>query len=333
MDLQVLWFIVIATLWTGFFVLEGFDFGVGAMHMVVGRSDVERRVAINSIGPFWDGNEVWLIVGGAAIFAAFPAWYATLFSSLYLALVLVLAGLIVRGTSFEYRGKGKTQRWRSNWSRGLTAASALVPLLIGVGLGDLLAGLPIGADQEYTGTFFDVLTPYGLATGVTLLVLCLTHGSTFLALKTTGDVSVRAQGLARRLSLGALAVTIAWGAWTGVAFGSHSIVALFFLALAALAAIVSAIRVRTGHQGRAFAASAVTIGSAVAALFASLYPNVMVSSTSSAYNLTVAGTASGEYALKIMSIVALVLFPLVLLYQGWTYYVFRRRVSVPADQR
>ncbi|MDP4014203.1 MAG: cytochrome d ubiquinol oxidase subunit II [Candidatus Nanopelagicales bacterium] len=331
MDLQVLWFIVIAVLWTGFFILEGFDFGVGALHALIGRSEIERRVAINSVGPFWDGNEVWLIVGGAAIFAAFPAWYATMFSGLYLALVLILAALMVRGTAFEYRGKGKTQRWRSNWSRGLAVGSVLAPLLIGVGLGDLLAGLPIGADQEYTGTFWNVLTPYGLATGVTLLVLCLMHGSAFLALKTTDEVSRRSEALARPLSLAALTLVVIWGIWTGLVGGSNSPVALALQALMVVGAILAAVRVRTGNQGQAFAASAITIGAAVASLFASLYPNVMVSSTSAANNLTVAGTASGDYALRIMSIVAVVLFPVVLIYQGWTYHVFRKRVSAPAQ--
>lgn len=210
MELPVVWFAIIAVLWTGFFVLEGFDFGVGVLHWFVGRDETERRVAINSIGPFWDGNEVWLIVGGAAIFAAFPGWYATMFSSLYLALVLVLVALIVRGTAFEYRGKGKTQRWRTSWSWGLVISSALVPLLLGVGLGDLLAGVPIGSDQEYAGTFWDLLTPYGLLTGVTFLVLCLLHGATFLSLKTTDAVRARSHRFAAVFGGVALVVAASW---------------------------------------------------------------------------------------------------------------------------
>src|ERR1700761_9800559 len=182
MSLVPFWFIVIAILWTGFFILEGFDFGVGMLHSVVGRDEAGRRAAINTIGPLWDGNEVWLIVAGAAMFAAFPGWYATLFSALYLALVLVLLALFARGVSFEYRGKRDSARWRSGWSWALTIGSLLVPLLIGIGLGDLLQGLPINQHHDFTGDFFDLLTGYGLMTGVNLLALCLLHGATFMAL-------------------------------------------------------------------------------------------------------------------------------------------------------
>ena len=185
------WFIVIAVLWTGFFVLEGFDFGVGMLHGVVGRDEAGRRAAINTIGPLWDGNEVWLIVAGAAMFAAFPGWYATMFSGLYLALVLLLAALIVRGVSFEYRGKRDAARWRRTWDVLLTVGSVLAPLLIGIALGDLLHGLPIDSSQDYTGSFWDLLQPYGVFTGITLVLICLLHGATFLCLKTTGDMRER----------------------------------------------------------------------------------------------------------------------------------------------
>ena len=188
MTLPIVWFVVVAFFWTGFFVLEGFDFGVGALHTLVGRTDVERRVAINTIGPVWDGNEVWLVVAGAATFAAFPGWYASWFSALYLALWLLLAALIIRGVSFEFRGKFDTDRWRSTWSATLTVGSVLAPLLFGVALGDLLAGLPIDADGNYTGTFLGLLTPYGLWVGLTLLGLCLWHGASFLAIRCTGVV-------------------------------------------------------------------------------------------------------------------------------------------------
>ena len=194
------WFIVIAILWTGFFILEGFDFGVGMLHSVVGTDEAGRRAAINTIGPLWDGNEVWLIVAGAAMFAAFPGWYATMFSGLYLALVLVLAALIVRGVAFEYRGKRDALRWRRTWDVLLTVGSLLAPLLIGVALGDLLHGLPINSHQNYTGSFWDLLQPYGVFTGVTLVLICLLHGATFLCLKTTGDMRERAGRLARRVA-------------------------------------------------------------------------------------------------------------------------------------
>src|SRR5437763_945852 len=172
MQLHTLWFIIIVVFWVGFFLLEGFDFGVGMLHRFVGKTETERRVAINTIGPWWDGNEVWLIVAGAALFAAFPQWYATWFSALYLALLIVLVALFARGVSFEYRGKHESERWRTGWSWALTIGSLLIPLLVGVALGDLLQGLPINQQHEFTGNFFDLLTGYGLMTGVTLLVLC-----------------------------------------------------------------------------------------------------------------------------------------------------------------
>ena len=200
MSLVPFWFIVIAILWTGFFVLEGFDFGVGMLHDVVGTDEAERRAAINTIGPLWDGNEVWLIVAAAAMFAAFPGWYATMFSGMYLALVLLLAALIIRGVSFEYRGKRDAVRWRRTWDWALTVGSGLAPLLIGIALGDLLAGLPIDSAQNYTGSFWDLFRPYAVFTGITFVLICLLHGATFLCLKTTGDMRERSGQLARRIA-------------------------------------------------------------------------------------------------------------------------------------
>src|SRR5271169_3984485 len=197
MQLHTLWFIIDLVFWAGFFVLEGFDFGVGVLHAVVGKTDGERRQAINSVGPFWDGNEVWLIVAGAVIFAAFPAWYASMFSSLYLALMLVLLALIMRGVSFEFRGKMDNPSWQSTFRWTMTIGSALIPFLLGVGLGDLLHGLPINSSHNYTGNFWGLLTPFGLYTGVTMLVLSLLSGATFMALKTTGPVNARSVRLAK----------------------------------------------------------------------------------------------------------------------------------------
>jgi cytochrome d oxidase, subunit II (cydB) len=329
-SLEVLWFIIVAVFWTGFFVLEGFDFGVGALHKAIGRTDLERRMAINAIGPVWDGNEVWLIVGGAAIFAAFPSWYATWFSAGYLALFLVLVALIIRGVSFEWRARVDTDRWRGTWSWTLTVGSVLVPALLGIALGDLLVGLPIDGSDEFTGSFWDLLTPYGLWLGLTLLVLSLLHGATFLGLKTDGAVRLRARGLARKLAWPAAVLVAAYAVWTVSisAAGTWRIVAS---AIPAVAALAAALLIRSGHEGRSFAATAVTIGGTVAALFANLYPNVMVSSTNTANNLTVNGAASSEYALKVMTVVALVMTPVVLLYQGWSYWVFRARIRTPPE--
>ena len=193
MELHTIWFVIIAIFWVGFFVLEGFDFGVGVLHTIIGRTDTERRVALNTIGPWWDGNEVWLIVAGAGMFAAFPAWYATFFSALYLALLIVLAALMARGVAFEFKGKGDSERWRTTFTWCTTLGSLLIPLLLGIGLGDLLGGLPIDSSHEFTGNFFDLLTGYGLWTGVTLLALCLLHGATFLKLRTTDELRERAR--------------------------------------------------------------------------------------------------------------------------------------------
>lgn len=331
MGLEKLWFILIAILWSGFFVLEGFDFGVGFLHTVVGKTDTERRVAINTIGPFWDGNEVWLITAGAAIFAAFPAWYATMFSSLYLALVLVLVALMGRGVVFEYRGKGKSERWTHTWSGVLTICSALVPLLIGVALGDLLNGLPIDKSGNYTGNFFDLLTPYGLWAGVTMLALCVLHGAVFLTLKTTDEVHNRARALVRRLVWPSAAIVAVFTIWTEIAFG-HSVFALALQVLAVLALAATWFLLNAGREGQAFTAMLIAVAAVPASIFVDLYPNVMVSSTSSAFNLTVSNAASGHYALQVMTVVAAIFLPIVLLYQAWNYYIFRARVTAPREQ-
>jgi cytochrome d ubiquinol oxidase subunit II len=326
MRLVPFWFIVITVLWTGFFILEGFDFGVGMLHGVVGKDEAGRRAAINTIGPLWDGNEVWLIVAGAAIFAAFPGWYATMFSGFYLALVLLLAALIVRGVSFEYRGKRDAVRWRRTWDVLLTAGSLLAPLLIGVALGDLLNGLPINSSQEYTGSFWNLLQPYALLTGVTLVLICLLHGATFLALKTTGDMRERSGRAARRVAPVTGAAVTAFAIWTHVT--SSSTFLLSPVELLAVLAVIAAIWLVYEHrEGFAFAATTVTMAACIVSIFTGLYPHVMVSSTSAAYNLTVHNTASGAYSLKVMTVVVIIFLPFVLAYQTWTYYVFRRRIS------
>ncbi len=326
MRLVPFWFIVITILWMGFFVLEGFDFGVGMLHGVLGRDEAGRRAVINTIGPLWDGNEVWLIVAAAAMFAAFPGWYATLFSSFYLGVVFLLVALIVRGVSFEYRGKRPAVRWRRTWDGLLTAGSLLAPLLIGVALGDLLHGLPINASQQYTGSFWDLLQPYGVFTGITLVLICVLHGATFVSLKTTGDLRERAGHLARRVAPLTGAAVLAFTIWTHVTSSST-----FFLnpvELLAVLAVIAALWLVWEHRdGFAFAATTVTMAACIVSIFTGLYPNVMVSSTNAAYNLTVHNTASGAYSLTAMTVVVVIFLPFVLAYQTWTYYVFRRRIS------
>ena len=328
MQLHTVWFIIIVVFWIGFFVLEGFDFGVGALHRLIGKSETERRVVINTIGPWWDGNEVWLIVAGAAMFAAFPGWYATMFSALYLALVLVLLALFGRGVSFEYRGKREDHRWRTGWSWALTIGSVLIPLLIGVALGDLLYGLPINQNHDFTGDFFDLLTGYGLMTGVTLLTLCLLHGATFLALRTTDEIRDRARAAARVIGLVAIVVNLGWAIWTLVVIGGGTVpqpTQIFGL----IAVIFATLLASTEHDGWAFMASGFGIAACIGQIFIALYPNVMVSSTNHAYNLTVNNSASGHYALVVMTVVAVLVLPIVLLYQGWSFHVFRNRVAAP----
>jgi cytochrome d ubiquinol oxidase subunit II len=326
MSLVPFWFIVIAILWIGFFVLEGFDFGVGMLHSAVGGDDAGRRAAINTIGPLWDGNEVWLIVAGAAIFAAFPGWYATMFSGMYLAMVLLLAALIIRGVAFEYRGKRDAARWRRTWDALLTGGSLLAPLLIGIALADLLHGLPINSAQDYTGSFWNLLQPYAVFTGITLVLICLLHGATFLSLKTTGDLHRRSRAEARRVAPLTGAAVIGFVIWTHVTANGGFFLNLIEL-LAILAVLAAVLLVYEQRDGFAFAATTVTIAACIGSIFVDLYPNVMVSSTNPAYNLTVHNTASGAYSLKAMTIVVIIFLPLVLAYQAWTYYVFRRRVS------
>jgi cytochrome bd ubiquinol oxidase subunit II len=321
------WFIVITVLWTGFLILEGFDFGVGMLHSVVGRDDAGRRAAINTIGPLWDGNEVWLIVAAAAMFAAFPAWYATMFSALYLALALLLAALIIRGVAFEYRGKRDAARWRRTWDVLLTVGSVLAPFLIGIALGDLLTGLPINSAGDYTGSFWTLFQPYAVWAGVTLVFICLLHGATFMSLKTTGDLYERSRLAARRVAPLTAAFVIGFIVWTHViASSTFFLNVIELLAILAVLAAVSLVYAR--RDGFAFAATTVTIAAGVIAFFVDLYPNVMVSSTNHAYSLTVHNTASYPYTLKAMTVIVIIFLPLVLAYQTWTYYVFRKRVSV-----
>jgi cytochrome d ubiquinol oxidase subunit II len=327
-----LWFVIVAFFWVGFFVLEGFDFGVGMLHSFVARDDVERRVAINTIGPTWDGNEVWLIVAGAATFAAFPLWYSTMFSALYLALLIVLLALMARGVSFEYRGKLDDPRWRTAWKWSMTLGSAVIPLLIGVALGDLLHGLPINRDHVYTGTFWNLLVPYGLWTGVTLVALSLVSGATFLALKTTGDFHDRVAGVARHVSVAAALLVAGFVIWTGLVAG-RGFVPNVFAAITVVAVLAASWFAGTVREGWAFGSACVAMGASITTIFAELYSNVMVSSTNSAFNITIGNAAASSYALTVMTVAAGIFVPLVVGYQAWSYHVFRQRLAAPRVAR
>jgi cytochrome bd ubiquinol oxidase subunit II len=330
MDLQLLWFCLIAILWSGYFLLEGFDFGVGMLLPFLPRGEEERGTMLRSIGPVWDGNEVWLVTAGGAMFAAFPSWYATMFSGFYLALLLVLVCLIVRVVSFEWRAKSESPRWRAVWTWANTLGSAGAALVWGIGLASLLGGVPIDADGVYSGTFLDLFTPYTVAAGLVVLLLFAWHGATFLTLKTTGELRGRAAATARRLAIPAALLLSVFLVWTVHVATDRNAKDLFPPALpAVLGAVVVWVAVAflwNGHRGRAFTATALATVSFVATLFTGLYPRVMVSSTDFANSLTVESASSAHYALTVMSVVAVIFVPLVLLYQGWTYHVFRQRV-------
>ena len=326
--MKSLWFVIVAFFWVGFFVLEGFDFGVGMLHSFVGRNDVERRVAINTIGPVWDGNEVWLVVAGAGTFAAFPLWYGTMFSALYLALLITLLALMARGVSFEYRQKLDDPQWRTAWKWAMTLGSLLIPFLIGVALGDLLHGLPINKSHTYTGSFWNLLTPYGIYTGITLVALSLLSGATFLTLKTSGDFHDRLAPVARGASAAGALLVAGFVIWTGLV-GGRGFGPNIFSAVAMVAVLGAAWLAGTKQEGWAFALASLGMAASVATIFAQLYSNVMVSSTSAANNLTVGNAAASSYALTVMTVVAGIFVPLVLGYQAWSYHVFRRRLAAP----
>jgi cytochrome d ubiquinol oxidase subunit II len=328
-ELTTVWFILIAVLWIGYFVLEGFDFGVGVLLPVLGRSERERRVMINTIGPVWDGNEVWLLVAGGATFAAFPEWYATLFSGFYLALFVILVALIARGVAFEYRGKRPGSPWKAWWDRAIFLGSIVPALLWGVAFANIVRGVPIeevGGNLEYVGTFFDLLSPYTLLGGLVTLSLFTTHGAIFIALKTDGEIRTRARVVAERVGLVSAVLAVAFLVWTYVINPELAFAVLSVLA--ALCLVGALLANRMGREGWAFLGTALTLALAVAALFSNLYPNVMPSSIDPAFNLTIENASSTPYTLMIMTWVAVIMTPIVLLYQGWTYWVFRRRLTV-----
>jgi cytochrome d ubiquinol oxidase subunit II len=329
---EVFWFVVIAILWSGYFVLEGFDFGIGIMLGLVARDDLDRRVLINTIGPVWDGNEVWLLVAGGATFAAFPNWYATLFSGFYLPLFLILAALIFRGVAFEFRAKRAMPQWRLAWDHAIFWGSLIPALLWGVAFANILRGVPIGPNFTYLGSFFNLLNPYALLGGVTTLLLCTLHGAIFASLKTTDGLRARATRTARLLAPAATAAIVAFLAWTYVnAHNAHDtgLVPPFVPILAIAAIAVVGWLLLEKLEGWAFVAMAVGLICLVATIFLNLYPRVMVSSISPSYDLTIGNSASAPYTLKVMTIVALVFTPIVLVYQGWSYWVFRARVVRP----
>ncbi|UQZ82290.1 Cytochrome bd-I ubiquinol oxidase subunit 2 [Paenibacillus konkukensis] len=329
--LETLWFILITVLFVGFFFLEGFDFGVGMLTPFLGRTDTERRVLINTIGPVWDGNEVWLITAGGAMFAAFPEWYATLFSGFYMALFLMLLALIGRGVAFEFRSKLPNPRWRKLWDGVIFGGSLLPPLLWGVALANLMRGVPIDANKNYAGSFWDLISVYSVTAGVSIVLLFVLHGALYLSLKTEGELRERARRAANR-----------FGAWASIVlllfvflsyfetdmFTRDGIIPGMVPLTAGFALLSVHFFLKAGRDGWAFIMTGLTIVLSTITVFMSLFPRVMISSLNPDWTLTIYNTASNEYTLKVMTVIALTTVPVVVAYQAWTYWVFRKRVSV-----
>lgn len=328
MELNTLWFVLLTVLFTGFFFLEGFDYGVGILLPFLGKNDAERRLIINAIGPVWDGNEVWMLTAGGAMFAAFPDWYATLFSGFYLALFLMLVALISRGVAFEFRSKDERLAWRNTWDWAIFAGSVVPALLWGVAMANLIRGVPIDARMQYVGSFWHLLTPYTLVGGLATLLLFSVHGAIFLALKIEGELVGRAHRVA--LIAGALAVPVLF-LLVLMSYGQTDIFARpgagITICAAALALLLAYWLLRSQRHGWAFVMNGAAIVAYTVAIFWGLFPRVMVSSLNPEWSLTIYNASSSPYTLKVMTIVAFILVPIVLLYQGWTYWVFRQRVS------
>ena len=326
MELTTVWFTLIAVLWIGYFTLEGFDFGVGMLLPFLAKNDRERRVLINTIGPVWDGNEVWVLVAGGATFAAFPEWYATLFSGFYLPLLLILVALIVRGLAFEYRAKRDDDQWRSRWDLAIIVGSFVPAILWGVAFANILRGVPIDSSKEYVGGFFNLLNPYALLGGATTLLLFLTHGAVFISLKTDGRIRHAARDLGLKLGLAAAVVTVLFLVWTQARTGTVGSAVAFVLAAGALVAGLAALM--RGREGWAFIGTFVAIALGVAGLFIALFPDVMPTSLGDGLSLTTSNASATAYTLKVMTVVAVIFTPVVLAYQAWTYWVFRKRIAV-----
>jgi len=331
--LEIFWFCLIGVLWGCYFVLEGFDFGVGILLPFLPRNEDERSVMLSTIGPVWDGNEVWLVVAGAGTFAAFPLWYATMFSGFYLALLLVLVCLIVRVVSFEWREKSSNPRWRSTWGWANTVGSIGAPFVWGVALANLVHGVPLNSSGGYSGDFLDLFSPYTVVAGVVVVLLFAFHGATFLTIRTAGDLCERAAHAARRLAVPAALVAAGLLVWTVAVAHDRNQRGILPPALpAALGIVVLALAVLLvirRRSGAAFVMTALAALAVVATIFTGLYPRVLVSHPTFSNSLTISSAASGHYALTVMTVVAGIFAPLVLLYQGWTYHVFRRRLGSP----
>ncbi|MHC5251451.1 cytochrome d ubiquinol oxidase subunit II [Listeria kieliensis] len=330
MSLNELWFLLIAVLFVGFFFLEGFDFGVGMSTRFMARNDLERRVLVNTIGPFWDANEVWLLTAGGAIFAAFPNWYATMFSGYYIPFVVLLLALIARGVSFEFRHQKASAAWRNFWDWMVFVGSILPPFLFGVLFASLIQGMPINHDMNMHAGFFDYITVFSVWGGLTVTMLCLLHGLMFITIRTEAEIQERARRMAKRvwwITIPVLVVFVVMAFFFSDIFQARPVLVPLMIAVVVVMYVLSAVFLWKGRDGFAFAFGGLGIAITVATLFVGLFPRVMISSIDSAFDLTIYNAASGNYSLTVMTIVAVTLLPFVLGYQIWSYYVFRKRVS------
>ena len=335
MTLNTLWFIFIGILYTGFFVLEGFDFGVGILLPFLGKNDLQRRTIINTIGPHWDGNEVWLIAAGGATFAAFPNWYATMFSGFYLPLFLILIGLIIRGVAFEFRSKDDDPRWRKLWDWCLFVGSLLPTILFPIAFSNLVRGVPIDANMQYVGGFFNLLNPYALLASLAVTLLIIMHGAGFLSLKTTGEIEQKAKDLVRWLWLLVTLLLIIFLVTSFIVTNVSerlNVLSILIPVIGLGAILAVGYFLRFGHFGRVFLMTCLTVASFVITIFTFLYPRVMVSSLNPDWSLTIQNAASSITTLKLMTTVTLIILPVVLVYQAWTYWVFRKRISGEVDK-
>jgi cytochrome bd ubiquinol oxidase subunit II len=328
--LQTLWFTLIAILWIGFFFLEGFDFGVGMLLPFLGKKDVERRAIINTIGSVWDGNEVWLLTTGGATFAAFPHWYATMLSGFYLAMFLFLVGLILRGISFEYRSKDSNPVWRNRFDWMIAIGSFLASFLLGVAFANLARGVPINENMMYTGNLFTLLNPYGLIGGLTTVTVFVLHGANFLGLKLDGDLRERVHVLSKKIYVAAVVITTVLLVTTYIYTDISSKLGInpgVTPIASYVALLVTIYFINRRMEGWAFVMTSLHIVLTQITFYLLMFPRVMISSTNPAYSLTIYNASSSQYTLTVLSVIALIFIPFVLAYQGWSYYMFRKRIT------
>jgi len=334
MVLQTVWFILVTVLFIGFFFLEGFDYGVGMWLPFLGKKDGERRVILNTFGPFWNSNEVWMLTAGGAMFASFPHVYATLFSGFYLALVLMLVALILRGVAIEYRSKRESAKWRAIWDWVVFVGSALPALLWGVAVANLMRGFAIDENMNYWGGLLPLLNPYGLLGGLVFVALFLMHGANFLSVRMEGELAERARKAAFQSWIAATVLTVLFVVWTFFAtdiLTKPGVNGLIPAVLAAVALLAVGYFRRAGKDGLTFVMGSLTVVFATIMVFAGLYPRILISSLNPAYSLTISNASSTPYTLTVMTIVAVVFVPIVLAYVGWTYWVFRQRLGLKSQ--